>query len=103
MVSNGGEGRGNIEGGMNIHIVTYAYARAETLNRAFWAANAPNVTWHLFLHSRQSDVVNTCETLALHSNVYYYQYGTDRGLARSCNEGILKAQELGADVVVQLC
>lgn len=88
---------------MNIHIVTYAYARAESLTRAFWAADAPNVTWHIFLHSQQPDVVETCETLAAHSNVHYYPYGTDRGLARSCNEGIVAAQSLDADVVVQLC
>lgn len=103
MVSDGGASRGSVESSMNIHIVTYAYARAESLNKAFWAANAPNVTWHLFLHSQQPDVVEVCETLGTHRNVKLYPYGTDRGLARSCNEGIIGAQSLGADVVVQLC
>ena len=88
---------------MNIHIITYAFARADAIRSCFAAANAANVTWHLFLHSKQPDVVTACEELDQNANVIYYPYGTDRGLARSCNEGIIRAQQHRADVIVQLC
>lgn len=88
---------------MNIHIITYAYAQSTVLLETFAAADAPNVTWHLFLHSQRPEVVAACERLAEFESVYYYPYGTDRGLARDCNEGLIRAQEFGADVVIQLC
>lgn len=88
---------------MKIHIITYAFSRSESLLQTFEAANSDNVTWHLFLHSQRPDVVRVCEQLDEHQNVLYYSYGTDRGLARSCNEGIIRAQAFGADVVIQLC
>ena len=103
MVINGSGHRGGAEIGMNIHIITYAFSHADSLLRTFAAADGPDVTWHLFLHSEQRDVVAACELLDAHSNVIYYPYGTDRGLARSCNEGILRAQAHHADVVIQLC
>lgn len=103
MVGNGGESSGGVENGMNIHVITYAYALGEELLQTFAAADAPNITWHLFLHSTRPYVVETCELLSRCSNVHYYPYGTDRGLARDCNEGLIAAQQDGADVVVQLC
>lgn len=88
---------------MNIHLIMYAYALDTMLLENFYAANDPEFTWHIFRHSTTPSVVAACDSLAELPNVNYYPYGTNRGLARSCNEGIIAAQSMGADVVVQLC
>lgn len=88
---------------MKLHIVTYAYALSDAMIDTFNAANGPDVTWHLFLHSQRPPVIDACELLATRGNVRYYPHGTDRGLARSFNEGAIAAQAAGADVVAQLC
>lgn len=88
---------------MNIHVITYVYGLAETTMRCFESVNAPNVTWHCFMHSDNDEAVAACEALDQHDNVIVYPYGTNRGLAASCNEGIINAQSLGADVVMQVC
>lgn len=88
---------------MNIHIVTFAYKLAHEFEQDFHAADAENVTWHVFLHSQRSEVVEVCERLSARPNVNYYPYGVDRGLARSLNEGVMAAQDAGADALVMLC
>lgn len=88
---------------MNIHVITFAYALSRELIEDVDAADGPNVTFHLFLHSQRPAVVAACEQLAERPNVNYYDYGVDRGLARSLNEGVMAAQDAGADAVVMLC
>lgn len=88
---------------MNIHLITYIYGPATTTLRCFESINAPNITWHCFLHSSNAEAVAVCDALDAHGNVIVYPYGTNRGLAVSCNEGLIMAQSLGADVVMQVC
>lgn len=83
---------------MNIHAVLYAYGLADDLIRAYESANADNMTWHLFLHSRNNEVIKACEYLASYDNVVYYPYGENRGCAKANNEACIAAQDMGADV-----
>lgn len=85
---------------MNTHIIVVAYGLAEDLTRLYASANSPDVTWHIFLHSKFPDVVEACETLVRNGNVNYYDYGHNRGLARSWNEGLYNAYFGGADVMM---
>lgn len=54
----------------------------------------------LILHSRMPDKVREMETLANRPDVVYRDYGVNRGLAKSWNEGILWGYEQGFDVVL---
>lgn len=86
---------------MNIHLVVVAHSLADDLLRLFEAGNAENVMWHLFLHSSVPAVVQACEQIvAEYPNLYYYGYKTNRGLAKSWNEGLLAGYRDGADVVM---
>lgn len=86
---------------MNIHIVVIAYGLADDLLKLFQTANAINVTWHLFLHSHIDAVVRACDTIRNASpNVHFYNYGYNRGLAASWNEGLHHAYEDGADIAL---
>lgn len=87
---------------MNIHVVTFGFRATSEFLEDFAAADAPNITWHLMLHSRRPAVVTVCEELARHSNVIYYPYGWNRGMAVSLNEGIIHAQTLGAQAVMMM-
>ncbi len=88
---------------LNIHIMTFAFKLVDEFREDFYAADAGNVTWHIFLHSSNPDVITLCNELAERRNVLYYPYGENRGMARSLNEGIIDAQDAGADVVMMLC
>ena len=87
---------------MKIHIVTIAYGLADDTKALYGAAVSERheVQWHLFLHSQFEDVGRVCKSLARKKNVTLYDYGTNRGVAKSWNEGILAAYEAGADVVI---
>ncbi len=87
---------------MNIHIVTIAYGLAADTLALFNTATSEKhqVFWHLFLHSKYPDVVALCEELARRPNVTLYNYGFNRGVAKSWNEGVLNAYAAGADVVI---
>lgn len=86
---------------MRIDIIVVAYGLADDLLKLFEAANAPNIMWHLFLHSRIPHVVTACEWIvATYPNLYYYAYMVNRGLAKSWNEGLHAAYRDGADVAM---
>lgn len=86
---------------MNIHIVVVAYGLADDLLKLFESVNDRNITWHLFLHSRVDAVVQVCNAIRLRSpNVHFYDYGYNRGLAASWNEGLHHAYTDGADVAL---
>lgn len=84
---------------MKIHAVLIAYALdVRPLVSAIWS---PDLTLHLFLHSKREDVVLSCRDIFRYTpNVRYYDYGINRGLAKSWNEGIFNAHEQGADAIV---
>lgn len=87
---------------IDIHICTFGFRSTDGFLEDFAAADAPNVTWHLFLHSQRPAVVKVCEELAERSNVIYYPYGINRGMAVSLNEGFIHAQRLGAQVAMMM-
>lgn len=93
---------------MKIGVVMVAYLLADATRRLFESAvsHSYDVEYHLFLHSQQSDVVKVCEGIAqnpynpLTCPIYYYDYGQNRGLAKSWNEGILNAFANGCQTVI---
>lgn len=86
---------------MNIHIVVVAYGLADDLLKLFYTANADNITWHLFLHSHIEAVVQACQVIRHASpKVHFYNYGYNRGLSASWNEGLYNAYYEGADVAM---
>lgn len=89
---------------IKIHCIVIAFGLADDLARLFAAVHADNIFWHLFLHSDIPEVVEVCEQLRRLSpvNMIYYPYKTNRGLARSWNEGISAAYRWGADVAIIL-
>lgn len=84
----------------NIHLFVAGYGLADDLIKCYEAATQDNVTFHLFLHSRRPLVVEACEKISRNSNVFYYPYGEDRGIARSMNEAIIASRKAGADVFI---
>lgn len=93
-------GANRIEAIINIHIVTVAYGLSSDLLKLYDSANIPEATWHIFLHSRFPDVVAACHALNRRGNVEIYDYGVNRGLAKSWNEGLIEAYTDGADVAL---
>lgn len=90
---------------MNIHCVVIGYGLPDDMQKLFEAADAPNITWHIFLHSTNSDVIRVANTFSAsigdRGNVYSYY--TNRGLSRSWNEGIDYAYKVfDADVAIIL-
>lgn len=92
---------------MKIGLVTVAYNLAEatmtlwqSVARAEMVTELLEIEYHLFLHSQQPDVMAVCERIAAGPNVHYYDYGENRGLSNSWNEGILAAYGNGCDVVI---
>lgn len=88
---------------MKIGIVTVAYALAAATHQMIETALQDarhEREIHLFLHSGHGMVRNTCEQWAKHDAVVYYPYGSNRGLAKSWNEGVLAAYMNGCDVVL---
>jgi GT2 family glycosyltransferase len=86
---------------MNIHVIVVAYGLADDLLRLFERGNAPNIMWHLFLHSSIPAVVQACDQIvATYPNLYYYKYMVNRGLSCSWNDGLLAAYRDGADVAL---
>lgn len=85
---------------LNIHISVIGYGLADDLLTLFDTASGPGVYWHLFLHSQFPDVVAVCKRLAERDRVILYDYGENRGVARSWNEGLIASYEAGADVAM---
>lgn len=87
---------------MRIALVTVAYALPEATAALVESARSRRgtVEVHLFLHSTLPAVREMCEQLAEREGVTLYPYGSNRGLSRSWNEGVLAAYGAGADCVV---
>src|ERR1022692_3437383 len=87
---------------MNIAVVTVAYNSGEGIARLVETAvgGKHEVRLHLFLHSQHVETVAAFGRLAELACVVPYAYGSNRGLAKSWNEGMLNAYGSGADLVV---
>lgn len=81
---------------INIHCIVIGFALADELRQLLQAADAPNITWHLFLHSSAPEVIEAMEwitsKLIRRSRPFsYYPYQVNRGLSASWNDGIENA------------
>jgi GT2 family glycosyltransferase len=83
---------------MNIHIVLVVYAL--DVLPLIAALNGPDVTWHIYTHSQRTAAFDAFKTLGDVANVRFHHEGYNRGLARSWNDGIVKARNEGADAIV---
>lgn len=82
---------------MNIHITLVTYAL--DITPMVRAMHDDNIHWHIFTHhERMHDVV--CGLQDTYPNIHDYLYGTNRGLAKSWNEGLMASQDMGADVLM---
>lgn len=87
---------------INIHCIVIAYGLADDLLKLFAAANAPNITWRLALHSNIPEVVAACEQINHNYLCLYSPWKTNRGLSQSWNDGIQFAYRDYADVAIIL-
>lgn len=84
---------------MSVHVILIAYALdIRPMVRSFMS---DDVTLHLFIHSDRFEVVKACQIIeSEYPNVILYNYFTNRGLGKSCNEGIYNALNAHADVII---
>jgi GT2 family glycosyltransferase len=87
---------------MKIAICTFAFTQSAALMDMVSSAwsDKHDVWFYLSLHSKNPDVVATCEAIQHKRNTRYFPYGFNRGLARSLNDAMLTAYREGADVVI---
>lgn len=88
----------NMRGGT--HITVVAYNQADSLARMFESLDDEDmdIRWHIHVHGNNPDVLDVVGLVAHRSNyVHVTQHETNRGLARSWNDGLFMAQSLGAD------
>ena len=87
---------------MLLGLVVVAYNQPAWTARLFESASGSghDVSFHLFLHSDDTETARVCDELARRTDVTYYPYGVNRGLSRTWNEGVLAAYDEGADVVI---
>jgi hypothetical protein len=85
---------------MRVDIVVVAVNQPELLGLLFKTAESEsfNLRFRVFLHSRSRAVRDVCHE-AQH-DIRLYNYGTNRGVARSWNEGILDSYHENAAVVL---
>lgn len=88
---------------INIHCIVIAYALPDDLMALFEAGDAPNITWHLFLHSDFPEMDAVCDSIELRyeQRCAYYPHKENRGLSTSWNDGIETAYKYAhADVAI---
>lgn len=86
---------------IKIAICTFPFVAADALLRMATSAQSQGDVWfYLSLHSQQPDVLAACEAIQATRPVVRFDYGYNRGLARSLNDAILAAYADGADVVI---
>lgn len=86
---------------MNIHVTLIAYAI--DITPLVSSLDAPDVFFHIYLHSKREEAGRIAYWLAdMHQNIILHDYRTNRGLARSWNDGIIESYEQGADVAIVL-
>jgi GT2 family glycosyltransferase len=89
---------------MRVDIVVVATNQPELLQHLFETARAPwsQLRFRVHVHSRDEDVLRVCRSQMNSLNMNLYSHGSNRGLARSWNDGILSSFAAGADVVLVL-
>jgi GT2 family glycosyltransferase len=88
---------------MKIAVVTIAYsspACATSVVETASSANGHTIECHLFLHSKYPQLVEACNRIAQNPAVVYHPYASNRGVAKSWNEGMLAAYAAHANVVI---
>lgn len=87
---------------MKIVIVTIGYSSTVCIHSlsALMANSRHEIECELFLHSRQPAVEQACAEFARKAGVLYHALGENRGVSTSWNNGILAAQERGADAII---
>lgn len=83
---------------MNIHLILITYALDPT--PLFKAADGKDITWNCFMHSRNQAVWDAVIDFEAKGRFEMYDYGVNRGLAKSWNEGIIAAHKFEADVTL---
>lgn len=88
---------------MKIGVIIYAFHLVAPLQALLGHVLIRRFDTYLFLHSQDPAVVKVCEWAAEHLSCHYYDYGENRGLAKSANEGLLDGYERdGCDVVLTM-
>jgi GT2 family glycosyltransferase len=86
---------------LKIGIVVVAFGLADDLWQLFCRSFLyPKTECYLFLHSQIPEVRAVCERMAAYQGVHYYDYGENRGLARSWNDGLYDGYNQGMDVML---
>lgn len=86
---------------MKIGLVTIAYNQPNGIRRLFETARTgERIEFFLFLHSKIPPVVRACTDLTKEYPTKFFPYGTNRGVARSWNDGVLAAMNEQCDVVL---
>jgi GT2 family glycosyltransferase len=88
---------------MIVALVTIGYNRPGRTRRLIESAQRAcrhDLTSIVFSHSRQPAKLQELERLAQRPDVIYLDYGVNRGLAKSWNEGILLAADKGFEVTL---
>lgn len=86
-------------GQISIHITLVTYALS--VRTLVYNLSGEDVTWRLFTHSANPDVVQECLELAGSvPNVRLHDYRTNRGLARSWNDGLVASADADVRVIL---
>jgi hypothetical protein len=89
---------------MNIHVILIAYALDVT--PLVYRVTDFGVTWHIFTHSKNPEVLDACHYLLtradfpLAKGIFLYDYQQNRGLGKSANDGIIEALYDNAEVII---
>lgn len=94
---------------MKIGLITFAYNAGGYTTKQLDSI-LPNskhqIIPQLFLHnSRSEQLIEECEKLKeKYTNLIYYSFGINRGIAKSCNEGLYKSFNLDlCDITIIIC
>ncbi len=87
---------------LKITVVLIVYSSLDCLDSIRQSLNQaePQLECQLFLHSAYPKVAEACADCARLPGVFYYPHGSNRGVSRSWNDGILAAQSRQSDVIV---
>lgn len=82
---------------MNIHIILIAYAL--DVKPLITSLIGDDTYFHLYTHSRLP-VTRELMEWSYHTDMYVHDYGSNRGLSTSWNDGIIEAQKEGAEAIL---
>ena len=85
---------------MNLHLIIIGYNRAESLDNLIRRTWRDDFTYHLFQHSTNPQVESVFNFWSGEDNVVCHRERVNRGLSLSWNEGIIEAQNQGAEAII---